>query len=74
MSSKKEVRRKRRERKQKQEQQGRSARNSALLFALGIGVAILLTLGGFALFGDRAGPGEPPRPGMVWSPAHDHWH
>lgn len=74
MSSKKEVRRKRRARKQEQEQKARSGRRTALLFALGIAAAILLTLGGFALFGDSAGPGEPPRPGMVWSPAHDHWH
>lgn len=72
MSSKKELRRKRQARRQ--ELRNRSARNPAFFFALGIGAAILLTLGAFALFGDRAGPGEPPRPGMVWSPAHDHWH
>lgn len=71
MSSKKEIRRKRREHRQAEEQ--RRGRNPAILFALGIAAAILITLGLFAAFGD-GGPGEPPWPGAVWSAAHGHWH
>jgi hypothetical protein len=57
VSSKKEIRRKRRE--QELEQKERGGRNPAVLFALGIAAAILITLGVFAAFADR-GPGEPP--------------
>ena len=48
--------------------------NPALAFALVIAAVIGLTLGGVMLFGDRSGPGDPPWPGAVWSPAHGHWH
>jgi hypothetical protein len=72
MSSKKEVRRKRRA--QEEEQRVRKGWNPALVFGLFIAVAIALTLGAFAIFGDPSGPGEPPWEGAVWSPAHDHWH
>jgi hypothetical protein len=72
MSSKKKVRRKRRAQEQQERDEGRW--NPALVFGLCIATAIVLTLGAFSMFGDPAGPGEPPWDGAVWSPAHDHWH
>lgn len=72
MSSKKELRRRRRE--QQHEKKERGGRNPALLFALGIAAAILITLGAFMVLGNPGGPGEPPWPGAVWSAAHGHWH
>jgi hypothetical protein len=73
MSSKKELRRKRRAEARELEREHRKA-NPALLMVLGIVLAVVLTVGGVWLFGDRGGPGEPPWPGAVWSPAHGHWH
>lgn len=72
MSSKKEIRRKQREREQEKRERG--GRNPALLFALGIAGAILITVGAVVLLGGSGGPGDPPWPGAVWSAAHDHWH
>lgn len=72
MSSKKQVRKQRREREQ--EERERTGRNPAVLFLVGITMAIAVTVGGWMLFGGSSGPGDPPFPGAVWSPAHDHWH
>ncbi len=68
MSSKKARRRK----LQKQTQdRSRRAVSPAILFILGIGLAVVLTVVGTAVFGDRE---EPPWPGAVWSDQHGHWH
>lgn len=72
MSSKKKLRRRQRTAQKEQARQGKA--NPAWLFILGIVLVIGLTLGGVAIFGDRSGPGDPPWPGAVWSPAHGHWH
>ena len=68
MSSKKARRRKLRE-----EAQDRSRRklSPATLFILGIGLALVLTAVGGLFFWDRD---TPPRPGLVWSEEHGHWH
>jgi hypothetical protein len=71
MSSKKARRRKRRE---KQEEERRKGLSTATLFILGIGVALILTVVGGMVLGGDSGPGDPPRPGAVWSEAHGHWH
>lgn len=71
MSSKKERRRKRQEREQ---EHARRKLNPAAVFIVGIGLAILLTVIGAMVLGDRSGPGEPPWAGAVWSPEHGHWH
>lgn len=71
MSSKKARRKKRREQEQRE---GRKGVNPALLFIVGIGLAVLVTVAVSAAFGDRSAPGDPPRPGAVWSEAHGHWH
>lgn len=73
MSSKKAHRQQRRE-AERARTEARRGMNPALAFALVIAAAIGLTLGGVMLFGDRSGPGDPPWPGAVWSPAHGHWH
>lgn len=72
MSSKKARRRKRRK-KEKEERRGTKL-NPAIVFMLGIAVAIVLTVVWVWVFGDPSGPGEPPWPGAVWSPSHGHWH
>ena len=71
MSSKKARRRKRQEHKQDRR---RSRLSPATVFILGIAMAVLLTVVGAVVFGDRSGRGEPPWPGAVWSAAHGHWH
>lgn len=48
--------------------------NPAVVFILAISAAVLVLVVGVSLFSDRSGPGEPPFPGAVWSPAHGHWH
>ncbi|MGI9625707.1 MAG: hypothetical protein ACR2QM_02625 [Longimicrobiales bacterium] len=69
MSSKKARRKKRQEQTQKSSKKGI---NPVTLFILGVGLALALTLVVGVMFrGDR---GEPPRPGMVWSNQHGHWH
>jgi len=73
MSSKKARRKERRQ--QEQEQGSRKGKFSPVtLFMLAIGAAVLLTIGGAALFTDRSGRGAPPFPGAVWSESHGHWH
>lgn len=71
MSSKKQLRRKRRE----QEQEGRRSRtNPAWIFILAIALSLAVLVGGYVLFSDRSGLGDPPWPGAVWSDDHGHWH
>lgn len=71
MSSKKALRRQQRE---AEKEQSRKGMNPALLFILAIGVAVLVTVVVAAVFGESSAPGDPPRPGAVWSEAHGHWH
>jgi hypothetical protein len=71
MSSKKQLRRKR---QKEEEERPRGKVNPAVLFIVGIATVVLALVAGVALFGGASGPGEPPWPGAVWSPAHDHWH
>lgn len=71
MSSKKGRRRKLRE---QERDRPRGKLNPAIAFMLSIALAVLLMVVGVVVFGDRDGPGQPPWPGAVWSPAHDHWH
>lgn len=71
MSSKKARRRKRREEERKESRKGV---NPALVFILAIGLAVLATVAVSVVFGDGSAPGDPPRPGAVWSEAHGHWH
>jgi hypothetical protein len=69
MSSKKVHRKKKQESKKEQ----RSRWNPATLFLLFIVAAFLLmVVAGYFL--RDPGPGDPPRPGAVWSPEHQHWH
>ena len=68
MSSKKARRRKAQEQAQ---DRGRRTLSPALMFILGIGLALALVVAGAVIFGDR---GEPPFPGAVWSAEHGHWH
>ena len=71
MSSKKARRKKRREREREERKKGM---NPALLFILAIGAAVLVTAAVSVTFGGSSAPGDPPRPGAVWSEAHGHWH
>jgi len=68
MSSKKA-----RRRKLLEQTQDRSRRpiSPAAIFVLCIGLALVLTVVGSVIFGDRE---EPPFPGAVWSADHGHWH
>ena len=68
MSSKKARRRKLEEQAQ---DASRTRLSPVTLFILGIGLALLLTVVGSVILGDR---GEPPFPGAVWSAQHGHWH
>ncbi len=68
MSSKKARRRKLQEQTQ---ENSRRTLSPAALFILGIGLAVVLTVAGAVIFGDRK---EPPYPGAVWSEQHGHWH
>ena len=71
MSSKKARRRKRQESK---EDRRRGRLSPATVFILCIGMAVLLTIVGAVVFGDRSDRGARPWPGAVWSTAHEHWH
>ena len=71
MSSKKARRRARQEQNQKS---GRRGRSPVALFILSIGLAVLVTVVGAVVFGDRSDRGEAPWAGAVWSTAHGHWH
>lgn len=73
MSSKKARRQERQQQKQDEDRR-RSGLSPVTIFMIGIGVAVLLTVVGAFVLGDRSGRGEPPWPGAVWSAAHDHWH
>jgi hypothetical protein len=68
MSSKKARRRKLEERTQ---DRSRRRLSPVTLFILGIGLALLVTVVGSVVLGDRD---EPPFPGAVWSDQHGHWH
>ena len=72
MSSKKARRRGRREKAN--EEGRRSGLSPVTLFMLAVGMALLLAVGIAVVLGANSGPGDPPRPGMVWSEAHGHWH
>ena len=72
MSSKK-ARRKRRHENENEERRS-SGLSPVTLFMLAIGTALLLAVGIAMVFGVNSGPGDPPRPGAVWSEAHGHWH
>lgn len=71
MSSKKARRRQRRE---ESKERPRRRFSPVTLFMLGIGAAVILTVVGAVVLGDRSDRGDPPWPGAVWSSAHDHWH
>ena len=71
MSSKKA---RRRERHEQNQDRSRSRLSPVALFILIIGLAMLVTVIGAVVFGDRSARGAPPRPGAVWSAAHGHWH
>ena len=71
MSSKKQLRKRRQE---EEKASPRSKVNPAVLFIAGIAVVVLGLVVGVAVSGGESGPGEPPFPGAVWSPAHGHWH
>ncbi len=71
MSSKKA---RRKERQEQNQDSGRRKLSPVTLFILSIGLAVLVTVVVAVVFGDRSAPGDPPRPGTVWSAAHGHWH
>lgn len=71
MSSKKA---RRRARKEQTQNRRRDRFSPATLFMLGIGLVISLIVAVTVVFADRPDRGEPPRPGAVWSAAHQHWH
>ena len=71
MSSKKA---RRRDRQEQNQERGRSGLSPVALFILSIALAVLATVVGAVVFGDRSDRGEPPRAGAVWSTAHGHWH
>jgi hypothetical protein len=70
MSSKKALR-KERQAKEQEESTRRGKPSPAMLFILGIGAVLLVTVGAALLFVER---GDAPWPGAVWSEAHGHWH
>lgn len=71
MSSKKARRRARQEQSQKGRRKGFSP---ATLFMLSIGLVIAVIVAATVVLGNGSDRGEPPRPGAVWSAAHQHWH
>ena len=71
MSSKKALRKKQRE---KAKADSRKGVNPALLFVVGVGFALLVTVAVSMMWGESSAPGDPPWPGAVWSDAHGHWH
>lgn len=71
MSSKKARRKKRSEESKSEKKKGL---NPALLFILGIGLAVAVTVGISMALGGSSSPGDPPWPGATWSAAHGHWH
>jgi hypothetical protein len=72
MSSKKARRKGRREKEN--EERRSSGLSPVTLFMLAIGMALLLAVGIAMVFRVNSGPGDPPRPGAVWSEEHGHWH
>ncbi len=72
MSSKKARRRNRR--KVVEEERSRRKLNPVTVFLLGIAAAILIAALVAWGLGGPSGPGDPPRPGAVWSAEHGHWH
>ena len=73
MSSKK-ARRKERLEKEQERALRRRGLSPVTLFMVGLGLAVLLTIGVSVALGDRSDRGERPWPDAVWSAAHDHWH
>ncbi len=72
MSSKKSRRRQRRE--EEESGRGRQGLSPVAVFIVGIVAAVLLTVVGAMVLGNRSDRGDPPWPGAVWSEAHGHWH
>lgn len=72
MSSKKARRRKRQANQEKEG--GRGKLNSANIFILVMGLALVVIIVGAVVLGGSGATGDPPWPGAVWSASHGHWH